>query len=281
MLKLACADFSFPLLDHELALELIRRLGFPGVDVGVFPQRSHFRPNNYLESPEVGARQLLERMRNHGLEIADIFLQSGVDLRDLAENHPDRLQRERSRDVFLRTVELVASCRGRHLTSLPGIRWKDESPADSFKRAAEELAWRSDVARSAGIVYAIEPHLWSVVPTPADAIQLLQSAPGLTLTLDPAHFTCQGIEDEHALSLVSYASHIHARAACRGLLQAPLFRNTINFGSMLQKLRQADYGGWIGVEYVRMSGVNEIAEVDNLSETILLRTHLTELAEIK
>ena len=33
-IPLACADFTFPLLAHEDALELIGRLKFDGVDVG-------------------------------------------------------------------------------------------------------------------------------------------------------------------------------------------------------------------------------------------------------
>src|SRR4051794_26852684 len=35
-LKLACADFTFPLLSHDHALDLIAILNFQGVDIGLF-----------------------------------------------------------------------------------------------------------------------------------------------------------------------------------------------------------------------------------------------------
>ena len=39
--KLACADFSFPLLKHDQSLQLIAMLGIKGVDIGLFENRSH------------------------------------------------------------------------------------------------------------------------------------------------------------------------------------------------------------------------------------------------
>ena len=39
--KLACADFTFPLLPHAKALDLIAMLGIKGVDIGLFEDRSH------------------------------------------------------------------------------------------------------------------------------------------------------------------------------------------------------------------------------------------------
>ncbi len=34
--RLACADFTFPLLPHDKSLDLIAMLGFEGVDIGLF-----------------------------------------------------------------------------------------------------------------------------------------------------------------------------------------------------------------------------------------------------
>ena len=43
-MKLACADFTWPLLPHEDVLRLIRSLGLDGLDLGLFAERSHIRP---------------------------------------------------------------------------------------------------------------------------------------------------------------------------------------------------------------------------------------------
>ena len=40
-LKLACADFTFPLLAHDRVLDLIAMLEFDDVDIKLFEKRSH------------------------------------------------------------------------------------------------------------------------------------------------------------------------------------------------------------------------------------------------
>ena len=40
-MKLACADFTWPLLSHVGSLALIRLLDIEGVDLGLFGNRSH------------------------------------------------------------------------------------------------------------------------------------------------------------------------------------------------------------------------------------------------
>lgn len=270
-LKLACADFTFPEFEHSETLDLIYRLGFRGVDIGLFPRRTHFQPHDYTTNVEQGAAILANRVKSSGLEVADLFLQSGADLRENAENHPDNRERQKSRALFLRTLEFASSCDAKHITSLPGIHWEDESTDDSFKRSADELAWRVEQAQALETVYSVEPHMWSIAPTPEAALQLVESSPGLTLTLDCSHFVCQGISEERFRPLIAHASHFHARAACRGLLQSSLEKNTIDFSPILGSINRMEYSGWIGIEYVRMQGVAEVAEVDNLSETIRMR----------
>ena len=51
-MKLSCTDFSFPLLPHETALQIISLLGLRGVDIGLFAGRSHLRPETELRKPE-------------------------------------------------------------------------------------------------------------------------------------------------------------------------------------------------------------------------------------
>ena len=50
--RLACADFTFPLLPHARVLKLIAMLEFEGVDIGLFEGRSHLRPSQEFMAPE-------------------------------------------------------------------------------------------------------------------------------------------------------------------------------------------------------------------------------------
>src|SRR5262245_5911755 len=133
-LKLACADFSFPLLPHDKALKLIADLGFEGVDIGLFGGGSQLSPETALANVTPSAREVSDRVRNAGLAIADIFMIPGsFDV--LAANHPEAAERTKSRDLFSRCLEFVTACKGKHMTVLPGIPWKGESLADSTKRS--------------------------------------------------------------------------------------------------------------------------------------------------
>lgn len=54
-LKLAVADYSFPLLEWEQSLRLAHEIGMDGVDIGLFAQGSRLRPDMILENPEKSA----------------------------------------------------------------------------------------------------------------------------------------------------------------------------------------------------------------------------------
>ena len=101
--------------------------------------------------------------------------------------------------------------------------------------------------------------------------------PGLTLTLDYTHFTYQGIPDVDIEPLVALASHFHARGACPGKIQASFKENTINYPQVLRAMRRLNYSGLVVLEYVWVDWMR-CNEVDNLSETILLRDYLTACA---
>ena len=124
--RLACADFSFPLLPHRLALKLIADLGFDGVDLGLFGGGAQLSPETVLANVAESARDLSKKVGDAGLLLADVFLIPGsFDV--LAANHPDASERNKSRDLFQRCLEFTHLCEGKHMTALPGIPWKGET----------------------------------------------------------------------------------------------------------------------------------------------------------
>ena len=269
-LRLATADYSFPKLEWEQTLRLARDIGMQAMDLGLFAGRSHLDPDEVLSKPAEAAARVSTALRANDLEIADVFGQPGRVFEENAVNHPDPAVRSRAEEFFYRILEFATRCNARHLTLLPGVHFAQETYDDSLKRCAEELAWRTTAAAKSGIAFAVEAHIGSIVPTPARAKRLLESVPGLTLTLDYTHFTYQGLPDDEIEPLLSYASHFHARGACQGKLQASLKENTIDYGRVLRAMKGVSYSGFVVLEYVWVDwmGCNE---VDNLSETILLR----------
>jgi sugar phosphate isomerase/epimerase len=269
-LKLACADFTFPLLDHDRALDLIALLEFRAVDIGLFEGRSHLWPSRVFKNVDKSARGLTRKLQDRGLGAADIFLQTAPDFVSLAPNHPDPKRRRKARDLFLRALDFAAACGSRHVSALPGVRFADEPLGASFDRCSHELAWRCEQAASRQLVFSVEAHVGSIVPTPRQALRLVQTTPGLTLTLDYTHFTRSGIEDEQVEPLIAHASHFHVRGARKGRLQASFQENVIDYGRVVRAMHATGYRGYLGIEYVWIDW-EHCNEVDNLSETIRFR----------
>jgi sugar phosphate isomerase/epimerase len=272
--KLASADFTFPLLEHDKVLDLIAALELDGIDIGLFEGRSHLWPSREFENLARSADALRKKLADRGLAPADVFLQLAPDFVPYAINQPDATRRGAARDQFLRTLEYASRLGSPHVTTLPGVYFDGiESAADSWQRSQEELAWRVEQARLHAITFSVEAHVGSLAPNPREAERLVGGVPGLSLTLDYTHFTRIGLPDIEVEPLVRYATHFHVRGAREGRLQAGFAANTIDYARVLQAMRQTGYRGYLGIEYVWIDW-EHCNESDNLSETILFRDFL-------
>ena len=271
--KLACADFTFPLLPHNKVLDLIAMLDLKGVDIGLFEGRSHLWPSREFKNLRRAARSLKRKLGDRGLVAADIFMQMGEDFAEYAVNHPQARRRRKARDWFGKTLEYAAEAGARHVTGLPGVLYVEESRAASWGRAVEELGWRVEQARAHGLVYGVEAHIGSLAPRPQAAAKLIAAVPGLTLTLDYTHFTRIGLPDKEIEPLVQHASHFHVRGGRKGRLQERVAHNTVDYKRVVETMQQTGYRGWLGIEYVWIDW-EHCNECDNLSETILFRDFL-------
>jgi len=269
-LKLAACDYTFPKLRWEQTLQMARDLGVEAVDVGLFAGRSHLDiPEVFADIPRA-ARRVNEAFSSSGLRIADVFGQPGSVFEEMALNHPDASVRHAAAEFFYRLLEFAARCNGGHMSLLPGVHFPTEREEDSLRRSADELAWRVEGAKKVGVTLSVEPHLGSIISTPASVASLLEMTPGLTLTLDYGHFTYQGIPDSAVEPLIARTSHFHARGARQGKLQCTMGENTIDFGGVVRAMHKANYRGFVVLEYVWVEWM-DLNRVDNLSETVILR----------
>jgi sugar phosphate isomerase/epimerase len=247
--RLACADFTFPLLSHDRVLQLIAMLEFEGVDIGLFENRSHLWPSREFARPGAAAR-LKQQLDAHGLLAADIFLQLDPDFTPYAINHPEASRRQHARDSFVRALDYAALVGAHHVTTLPGVAFDGAAPAGAWQRAVDELHWRVEQARRFDIVFGVEPHVGSIAPHPRLAADLVAQVPGLTLTLDYTHFIRLGMADAEVEPLVALASHFHVRGARPGRLQTAFKDNAVDYARVLDAMRASGYAGWLGIEYI-------------------------------
>lgn len=273
--KFACADFTFPLLPHDNVLKLISLMNYQGVDIGLFEDRSHVQPSDVFDAPFENGKKMGDKVKAEGLEVADVFLQLDLDFTPKAINHPDGTIREEARDAFLKLIEYAKGAESKHITCLPGVHFEQEDYEESFARAKEELGWRAEKAKEVGLIFSVEPHLGSIIDTPAKALLLVQEVDGLTLTLDYTHFAKVGIPDSEVHPLIPYASHFHARGAKEGMLQCVIEENAINYDEITRLLIENDYKGFLGVEYT-WTKWEQCNRSDNVSECIQLKQAIEE-----
>ena len=269
--KLSCCDFAFPLISHDEALHLIRTLGFSGVDIGLFENRSHLQPSSEFENVSASAAALKSRLDAHGLLASDIFMQAELDMCAYASNHFDPARREHARTLFLKTLEYAAIVGSRHVSALPGVWFEMESYEASYDRCVEEHIWRVEEAKKAGLSFGIEAHVGCIIPTTKQALQFVKDVPGLGLTLDYSHFVRQGEAETAVDILLPYANHFHARGARNGQLQSCLSDSEIDFSRVPKKLLDTGFTGWICVEYAWTPNWEDCCRNDNLCETLLTK----------
>jgi sugar phosphate isomerase/epimerase len=272
--RLACADFTFPLLEHDKVLDLTSALQLDGVDIGLFEGRSHLWPSREFAKISKSAAALRSKLSDRGLKPADVFLQLDPDFVPYAINHPEDDRRKHARDMFLQTLDYASAVGSPHVTTLPGVYFESVEPAaDSWQRSQDELAWRVARAKEHGVTFSVEAHVGSLAPNPHEAERMVRGVVGLTLTLDYTHFTRIGMQDTEIEPLVAFASHFHVRGARQDRLQASFKDNVINYARVLDVMRASAYSGYLGIEYVWIDW-EHCNESDNLSETILFRDFL-------
>lgn len=275
-MKLACADYTWPAVDHRTALDFVAALGFRGVDIGFFAGRSHVRPEQLTElGPDHLAGQVRERTAQRGLAVADVFVQLAPDFLQYAPSHPDATVRREAVRLLRPCLDFAAALDAGGVTVLPGVAHPDEPWEASADRAAHTLGDMVGEAKARGLRLSVEPHVESLIDTPARASALIGSCPELALTIDYAHFVSNGATEDEIEPLLPHVRHVQVRGGSAELLQASSVENTIDWPRLVRGLVAAGYDAWLTTEYV-WSDWRGCNKVDNVTETVWLRDTLRE-----
>ncbi|HVC33560.1 MAG TPA: sugar phosphate isomerase/epimerase family protein [Chloroflexota bacterium] len=272
-MDLSCTSFSFPLLSFADAAKVIALIGVPNLDVGAHEGGCHVQPAQVEADPSAATESIRRAVGEAGLGVSDFFATFGDGFRDRPVNTLNPSEREANLRRFRAILEVARGVGAKGVTLLPGVVWDEVGPDRSFARSVEELRRLVPLAHAIGLRLSVECHLESVAETPARALELVQSVPGLALTLDYSHFVANGYRPADVHPLVPHAGHFHARQARAGFLQSNRQDGTLDFPDILRRLQAADYAGDVCLEYTwqEWRGANN---VDVLMETILLRDEI-------
>lgn len=263
-MEIACHAWAYNNLSLEETAGTIARLGFRCIDLGSGPHLDVSRAAAYPEAEATGIRQLLERF---DLALTDLYLMLPY------TNAPDPARREAQLTLFERLVPFAVALGTPGITISPGIVHKDGLD-HSLARAVPALLRMLQAVEDADLRVSFEPHMDSVAQKPEQALLLLEAVPGLSVTLDFAHFVYQGIVTREVEPLLEHTAHVHVRQAKRGHLQTPHDEGTLNIPQLLQDLHAARYRGVLTVEYMTTFGWHGMKQISIGKETVRTRDAL-------
>lgn len=268
-MRLSCADYTWPLLPHAGALDLIRALGCDAVDLGFMSNRSHVRPDRAHGSVPATAGAVRERVESRGLAVADVFAIPFTDFETMSANNPNPAEQARSMEFFADAVEFASLVGAPGLTTLPGVIFEGDTFGQALARSAEGLNRRVELATARGLATSVEPHTGSLIDTPDKTMQLLERVPGLQITLDYAHYIYGGIEQWQIDLLLPNARHLQCLAR-PGALQVAVAVDAIDWAPVVATLNAQGYEGYLALEYTWQEWL-DCNRVDTVAESALLR----------
>ncbi len=263
-MEIACHAWAYNNLSFEEAVGTIARLGFRHVDLGTGP---HLNTDRAAAYPEAEASNILRLLEQLDLTITDLYIMLP------RTNAPDPAQREAQLTLFERLVPFALALETPGITVTPGVIHQD-GVDHSLARAVPALLRMVQAVEDTDLRLSFEPHMDSVAQRPEQAMLLLEAVPGLSVTLDYAHFVYQGIVRREIEPLMEHVAHVQIRQAKRGILQTPHDEGTINIQQLLQDLQEHGYRGTLTVEYMTTFGWHNMREISISNETVRTRDAL-------
>lgn len=261
MLEIACHAWAYNNLPLTEAVGTIARLGFRNIDLGTGP---HIDVKNAAKQPKIEAERIRHLLEDYGLTITDLYLMLPY------INAPDPQRREAQLLLLEKLVPFAEELGTPGITVSPGIVHGDGQD-HSLARAVPALQRIMDVTEDNDLRISFEPHMDSVASTPDNIMLLLEAVPGLSLTIDFAHFVAQDVDWEQIRKLYEYAAHVQVRQATSGHLQTPFEEGSLDMASLIQELMQADYHGVLSIEYMTTVGWHGMMEVSTTEESVKTR----------
>ncbi|MCC6681280.1 MAG: sugar phosphate isomerase/epimerase [Phycisphaeraceae bacterium] len=270
----AFTSWSWSLLPFEKVTQITKLLGFRHIDLGAFTGWAHYDADALAADPAGMANLILQHTQSSGLALSDLFVTFGPGLIEHCVNDPDPVHRSSNRETLRRVADFCIAAGIPGVTLCPGVEQPTLGRENSFDLACEALSDLVAIGRDAGLAISVEPHIESIAESPDDAFRLLERVKGLSLTLDYAHFVCQGYPQDQIEPLLRHTRHFHARQARRHQNQCRTREGEIDFLRILSLLSEQDYSGAIAFEYV-WEQWQDNDQVDVVSETLMLSRQLS------
>lgn len=244
-MKLAFSTWAMPQLPVETQVEIVRSLGYVGIELVSMP-------NSSADALQIGAdeRRRIRRL----LDDAGLALTAIAGHGNLIESDPEtRAANERRVRAAIELSVDLAGADG----PVPVVAMGYGKP-DQYETQREELAQRfgelAEYARQRGVVLALEPHVGQAIDLPERVVWLIDrvGSPHFRLNFDNSHFEVMGRDmDEYIPILVPLSVHTHLKDQ-RGISPSYEFlvpgEGDFDYPRYLTAMERNGYRGYITVE---------------------------------
>ena len=262
-MELSISTWSFPHLELGEASTVAAALGFKAIDIG------------YFGAPALDKKRLLTEPRRYGVELAEMLPLRFSNLfhlfgSDVSDRNLARPVNRQNHDDLKSVLEFARAASVPSVMVLPGVVNAGQSRSGAIDQAVESLKPIVAAGLESNIEILIEPHVGSILNSPAQTLELVERVQGLKIVLDPSHFISMGYRQAEIEPLAKVAGHVHIRQARSGTIQTEMAAGIIDFAGFFGELRNSNYDRWLTIEYEYEPGTNS-SIVDVLSETAKLR----------
>lgn len=265
-MKLSITSWSFTACTLPEAWAVARAIGIDHMDLGLLHRPTLDRAA-VLADPLAVAGQV----RELGIAVSNVYWLFADTPYERAVSDPAaRADNLRDIDAVLRFAKAL-DCPT--LFVLPGVQHPGANRGAIMERAAAAIGEMVPLAGEYGVTLCVEPHVGGILDSPDATLRFLDMAPGLKLALDYAHFACLGFVQSEVDPLAAHAAHVHLRQARPGALQCKWGEGTLDYGAIVETLRDHDYQGFLSLEYVHQAYMGTLYD-DVLTETIRMRDHI-------
>jgi sugar phosphate isomerase/epimerase len=274
---IACTTHSFGSLPLATAFRLIHALDIRHVDLVAQPPGRQLEAYEMAADPAGEARRLGDMAASAGVTLSGCFV---LGFRERLVDH-DPEARRRLPDLFGAIARCARGCGIVHVQAASGQPNPALTPDEQFAVVAENARAVQAAVAGEGCELLLEAQRGAAVESPDATHRLLQAVPGLRLNHDPGQFECAGFGQDSYESLYAHTAHIHMRQARNGWIQERLAAGSINFRRVVRDLQQVGFTGVYATEYVHVTRLWDMCNVDVVTETAAMRDLiLEELAAI-
>lgn len=246
--RLCGCSFIHPGCSLHEGLEVVHRLGFSSVDIGVGGGNNHYDAMQVAQAPIHFADEVRRETEHFALTPNECFaLNFGKPI-----NSPDLNDRKDTLRLFAGLCCFAQLARFKSILLIPGPVYAEFGQCASLEFSALALNDLVCIADEYNLQLNIEADYESCANTPEAARELCERVPGLGLTLDYSHFIYQDIAQERIAVLHPYTRHIHIRQAAPEQIVTDVEQGSINYELVIKQLEESGYNGLYCIEYLSL-----------------------------